>query len=389
MKNMAAPPLPPEEQWKQLRLLGQSEAMKVLRETICRCATSDDPILILGETGTGKESVARACHVLSRRAGEPYVVAHCSAYTETLLESELFGHVKGAFTSAERDRKGRFEAANRGTLFLDEVGTLATTTQVKLLRVLQEHSVERVGSNDPVRVDVRVVAATNEDLLDALRTGRIRQDFYSRIAYLVIEVPPLRERQADVILLADSFLQTALTDHRKARKDLSGGAKHRLLSHKWPGNVRELQAVVSRAAAKVDADAPFIEDSLIEFDTRLILRTAAIDLPASSSADSADARELVARKTVDLLLNGKRPLDGILRGSADVSELLSDLIDGIAEGTARYLETDAGSLLRRNGRLSAILERLGLSPRSGSKSLIAARVEAAVKERFNKANQYE
>lgn len=388
---MASLDPPSEQQWRQLKLLGRSPAMLALRDTVTQYAKSDDPILIIGETGTGKESVAKACHVFSRRArdGEPYVVAHCSAYTETLLESELFGHAKGAFTGAVKDRKGRFEEANRGTLFLDEVGTLATTTQVKLLRVLQEKSVERVGSNKALTIDVRVVAATNEDPGEAVRLGRMRRDFYSRIAFLVIKVPALRQREDDVILLAETFLQAAMCDCRKECKVFSDGAKRHLLSHQWPGNVRELQAVVSRAAAKVDTSSPCIEEDLIEFDPFLSPQRAApgdLELP---SGDVVDVRELVARRTVDLLLNGKRPLDGILKGSADMSELLSDLIEGVAEGAARYLETDEASRLRRNGRLGAILERLGMSPRSGGKSLIAGQIEEAVKERLNRASQHE
>jgi transcriptional regulator with GAF, ATPase, and Fis domain len=386
---MAEPPRPPEEQWKVLKLLGQSPAMLRLREDISRYATSKDPILILGEPGTGKENVARACHVLSGRAGKPFQVAQCSAYTETLLESELFGHIKGAFTGASAQREGRFEAANQGTIFLDEVGTLAASTQVKLLRVLQEKSVERVGSNETIGIDVRVIAATNEDLDEALRAGRMRRDFYSRIAYLVIKVPPLREREEDVILLAETFLQTTLSECGKGRKVLSDGARERLLHHRWPVNVRELQAVVSRAAAKVHRDAPRIEEALIELDPRLLPSDAAQGVLAHPEEDAGGVTELVAQKTVDLLLDGKKPLEGVLKGSAETSELLTDVIEGVAEGAARYLETDPGSRLRRNGRLNVILERLGMSPRSGGKSLLASRVEAAVKERVNRTNQAE
>lgn len=378
---------PPEQQWKTLKLLGRSDAMMALRDDICCYARSNAPILIVGEAGTGKENVARACHVLSVRSGQPFQVAQCSAITETLLESELFGHVKGAFTGANERRIGRFEAADHGTLFLDEVGTLAKSTQVKLLRVLQERCIERVGDNATVAIDIRVIAATNENLDEALRADRIRKDFYSRLAHLEIKVPPLRDRQDDVILLAETFLEHECSENGKGRKPLSEGARRRLISHQWPGNVRELQGVVSRAAARVDDEAPCVDEDLIVFDNRQRLADAPLAIVAGRGCATDGLRERVTQKTVDLLLNGKKPFEGVLKGSAEISELLGEVIEGVVDGAARYLETDAGSLLRRNGGVGMILERLGLSPRSGGKSLLAQRIEAAVKSRVNQAAQ--
>ncbi|MCA9570854.1 MAG: sigma-54-dependent Fis family transcriptional regulator, partial [Myxococcales bacterium] len=226
-----------------VRIIGKSPAFRRLVDLLPKAARSDMSVLIQGETGTGKEVLARALHELSPRKGAPFVAVNCSALSETLLESELFGHVKGAFTGAVSSRRGRFEEADGGTIFLDEIGDVSPVVQVKLLRVLQERTVERVGESAPTAVDVRVVAATNRDLEALMAAGRIREDFYYRIRGVTLEVPPLRERPGDVADLAAHFLER----HGRAPDAWTDAALDRLLAHRWPGNVRELKVVVQRS----------------------------------------------------------------------------------------------------------------------------------------------
>ncbi|HPF34363.1 MAG TPA: sigma 54-interacting transcriptional regulator [Candidatus Krumholzibacteria bacterium] len=225
-------------------MVGRDRRMRDLYRLIQSVAPTDATVLIRGESGTGKELVARAVHAESRRAAGPFVAVNCSALSETLLESELFGHVKGAFTGAVSSRRGRFEEADGGTIFLDEIGDVSPVVQVKLLRVLQERTVERVGESAPTAVDVRVVAATNRDLEALMAAGRIREDFYYRIRGVTLEVPPLRERPGDVADLAAHFLER----HGRAPDAWTDAALDRLLAHRWPGNVRELEHAVEHAA---------------------------------------------------------------------------------------------------------------------------------------------
>jgi DNA-binding NtrC family response regulator len=221
-------------------------AMAEVLSTVARAAPAAVPVLILGESGTGKELVARALHAASGRAAGPFVAVNGASLSPTLLESELFGHERGAFTGAERARKGRFELASGGTFFLDEVGDLPPEVQVKLLRVLQEGTIERVGSAEPIPVDVRVVAATHRDLPAEVAAGRFREDLYYRLAVVAIEIPPLRRRRADIPLLAEHFLAKhgAVAG---ARKQISREAMDRLISYDYPGNVRQLENVVQRS----------------------------------------------------------------------------------------------------------------------------------------------
>jgi transcriptional regulator with PAS, ATPase and Fis domain len=208
-------------------------------------------VLITGETGTGKELLARAVHKSSRRSRQPFVAINCAAFPETLLESELFGYVKGSFTGAERDKRGLIERANRGTLFLDEIAETSAAFQAKLLRVLQEREVRAVGGAKPKRIDVRVVAATNRDLRAEAISGRFREDLYYRLAVFPIHLPPLRERRGDIIPLALHFI-TLHADGRPERT-LTPEAEHLLQSHHWPGNVRELENEIQRALAIGDS----------------------------------------------------------------------------------------------------------------------------------------
>ena len=227
-------------------IVGQSEAMRELFDLIEKVSRTDSTVLISGESGTGKELVARAIHYKSPRRSRPLVAVNCAALPEELLESELFGHVRGAFTGAVRDRRGRFELADRGTISLDEVSEMSPALQVKLLRVLQEREFERVGDTRTVRVDIRVIAATNQDLEELVRQGRFREDLYYRLNVIPIHIPPLRERKSDIPLLLLHFLK-AFNALRGGRVEgFSPEAMNLLMEYDWPGNVRELENLVER-----------------------------------------------------------------------------------------------------------------------------------------------
>ncbi|HEY3962937.1 MAG TPA: sigma-54 dependent transcriptional regulator [Planctomycetaceae bacterium] len=228
-------------------LIGSSPAMQEVYRITRQVAASSATVLLTGETGTGKELIARGIHELSPRASGPYIRVNCGALSESLLESELFGHVKGAFTSAVENRTGRFEAAHGGTIFLDEIDSVSYTLQVKLLRVLQEQEFERVGDNRTIRVDCRVVAATNRDLLDEIEAGRFRDDLYFRLNVVPVYLPPLRERTGDVPLLADFFIRKYAESNNVSISTISDEALAALSRYSWPGNVRELQNYIERA----------------------------------------------------------------------------------------------------------------------------------------------
>jgi transcriptional regulator with GAF, ATPase, and Fis domain len=229
-------------------LVGDCPAIQALRSTVNRLGTTDLAILILGENGTGKEVVARSLHYGSRRRAEPFIAVNCAALTETLLESELFGHEKGAFTDAHESRAGKFELATGGTLFLDEIGDMSLAGQAKLLRVLEEKTIVRVGGSRSIHTDVRVLAATNQNLADLVRSKRFRQDLYFRLNVVSLELPPLRDRGDDIPLLADHFLQQFCLQMGRRTPKLTAAARKRLISHPWPGNVRELRNLMERLA---------------------------------------------------------------------------------------------------------------------------------------------
>jgi two-component system response regulator HydG len=229
-------------------VVGRSPAMREVLDRVMRVGPTDATVLVTGESGTGKELVARALHVASPRSPRPFVPVNCAAITETLLESELFGHARGAFTGAVRARRGLFEEADGGTLFIDEIGETSPGFQAKLLRALQEGEIRRVGESVPVRVDVRVVAATNQDLRRAIIERRFREDLFYRLAVVPLRLPPLRERREDVPLLAAHFLQR-YNQRTASDKVFTAEAVARLLEHDWPGNVRELENAVEHAAA--------------------------------------------------------------------------------------------------------------------------------------------
>jgi two-component system, NtrC family, response regulator HydG len=245
-------------------ILGTSPAMQRVYKVVHQVAPARATVLLTGESGTGKGEIARAIHAKSPRAAKPFVTLHCAALAESLLESELFGHERGAFTGAERRRTGRFEQAHGGTLFLDEVGEIPPSIQVKLLRVLQERAFERVGGNELVKVDVRLIAATNRDLANEVAEGRFREDLFYRLNVVHIDMPPLRVRGNDVLALAEHFLARFADENGKSIRGFSDDALAKIAAHRWPGNVRELENAVERAVVLASGDRIDAEDLPIE-----------------------------------------------------------------------------------------------------------------------------
>ena len=267
-------------------LIGQSSVHKRLLDEIALVGSSDLTVLIAGETGVGKELVAHAIHAASSRADKPFISLNCAALPDTLVESELFGHVRGAFTGATQDRRGKFELANGGTLFLDEVGELSLTVQAKLLRVLQSGQLQRLGSDQEHRVDVRLIAATNRDLAEEVRSGRYRADFYHRLSVYPLKVPALRERGRDVLLLSGFFLEQNRSRMGLGSLRLSPDAQAALMHYSWPGNVRELEHLIGRSTLKALGKCPT--------RPRILTLTAAdLDLPTSAHIQAQPPAEAV------------------------------------------------------------------------------------------------
>ncbi len=291
-------------------IVGESKTMKNIYETIEKVSRSDSSVLITGESGTGKELVARAIHFNSPRKEGPFIRVNCGALAEGVLESELFGHEKGAFTNAFRRKKGRFELAHRGTLFLDEIGDIPLGTQVKLLRVLQEKEFERVGGEETIRVDVRLIAATHRDLSREVEEGRLREDLYYRLYILPIHLPPLKERKEDIPLLAEHFLINLSRELQKPGIVLTQGAMYVLTAYEWPGNIRELANVLERAVVlaegnTIDVDSlgfmaqkkagTKIAERTLDLDTRLA------DLEKQLLSQALEATKGVKAKAARLL----------------------------------------------------------------------------------------
>ena len=272
-------------------ILGRSDAMHVVFATIETVANTSSTVLVSGESGTGKELVARAIHFNSLRRDRPFVAINCGAVPETLLESELFGHVRGAFTGAETNKKGLMEVAEGGTIFLDEIGEMATSMQVKLLRVLQDRRFRRLGGTDEVQADVRIIAATNQDLPKMVADGRFREDLYYRLNVLPIQVPPLRDRVEDIPVLAEHFLEQFATQMGKRVRTISGPALQLLQEHQWRGNVRELQNAIERAVALERTEA--ILPETLPDDVRLgrsAITSATAELPVLGHGFDLEAR---------------------------------------------------------------------------------------------------
>ena len=280
-------------------IVGASPALRCVLDVVEKISDTDSTVLITGESGTGKELVARALHYNSRRADRMFVTVNCGAIPEELLESELFGHVRGAFTNAVSHREGRFALADGGTIFLDEIGDMSPSLQVKLLRVLQDRTFEPVGSSRTQRVDVRVIAATNQDLEEAIRERRFREDLYYRLNVIPIETPPLRARREDVPLLARHFLEVLAHD-KGVRCTLSEAALARLVGHDWPGNVRELENLVERLVV-LKGGGEIDSDDLPSGLGSRSGRTAG-GLPGNLPGESPNFNELVDRFEADLIL---------------------------------------------------------------------------------------
>jgi len=244
-------------------VVGDSPQMRDVIERLRRIAPTDASVLIQGDTGTGKELVAQSIHQNSPRKSKPFVALNCAALSENILESELFGHIKGAFTDASTDRVGKFEFAHGGTMFLDEVGDMPMATQIKLLRVLENGEITRVGSNDPIKVNVRILSATNRDLEEAIESGSFRRDLYHRLKVVTIRLPNLTERSQDIPILIDYFLKQFATKHGKKIKGMSAAARRKMLAYQWSGNVRELRNVVESMVV-VDYDGLLDMDDLPE-----------------------------------------------------------------------------------------------------------------------------
>ncbi|MEZ4453206.1 MAG: sigma-54 dependent transcriptional regulator [Nannocystaceae bacterium] len=306
-------------------ITGASPAMERVFDLVERIAPADASVLLTGESGTGKEMVARAIHHLSRRSQGPFVALNCAAIPEPLFENELFGHVRGAFTGAERDRVGLLRQAHGGTLFLDEVGEMPASAQPKLLRVLQEGRVRPVGSDTESRIDVRLVVATNRDLAGDVASGKFRADLYYRLAVITIQLPPLRERGDDVLLLAEHFLDTLADDAGKPRPEIGDDAAARLLGYSWPGNVRELRNWMEYGLAMVDGN--------VLHAAHLPQTAAALDTlaPPSRGPRAPSSAEL-------------EPLDAVER--RHILKVLA-AVDGNKSQAAKILGIDRKTLLSR------------------------------------------
>lgn len=273
------------EPYKLDQIIGDSSKVRELRQLIQTVAPTNATVLILGESGTGKELIAGALHSLSDRRNKNYIRINCAAIPETLLESELFGHEKGAFTGALKQKPGRVEEADGGTIFLDEIGDMSRPLQAKLLRFLEDGSFTRVGGNEELRVDVRLIAATNRDIIEAIRENHFREDLFHRLNVVQFRPPPLRERSNDVVILAQHFLEHFSKTMRKNVKSCSNTARQKLLSHHWPGNVRELRNVIERAVI-LETHPEIQPENLPDFQLETRLRKAdAAPMPSGGSLD--------------------------------------------------------------------------------------------------------
>jgi len=294
--------IPPDD-YLGVNIIGATPRMQRIFRFVSKVAPTESAVLITGESGTGKELVARSIHIQSSRANHPFLAVNTGALPENLLESELFGHVRGAFTGATVDKKGLFEQADGGTLFLDEVGELAPQSQVKLLRALQDGEVRRVGSNESVRVDVRPISATNKDLRKAMEEGTFREDLYYRLNVFHIHLPPLRDRREDIPLLVGYFLDKYTRRMHKTLRGFSEDAQYLLLKYEYPGNVRELENAIQRAVAVADGDVARPEDLPADMrrprQLQLESPPAGADIPDGLSLE--DVESLYIRRTLDRL----------------------------------------------------------------------------------------
>jgi len=286
------------EAYRLEHIIGESPKIKALRQLVQTVAPTNATVLILGESGTGKELIAGALHTLSQRRQQNYVRINCAAIPETLLESELFGHEKGAFTGALRQKAGRVEEADGGTIFLDEIGDMSRPLQAKLLRFLEDGTFTRVGGNQELRVNVRLIAATNRDIIDAIRQNHFREDLFHRLNVVQFQPPPLRERGPDILVLAEHFLRHFNLTMNKSIRAISGSAQQKLMAHHWPGNVRELRNVMERAVILELGDEVQAE-SLPDFALEMRLRKGDYNVPSPE----ASLEDRVAQYEKDLIIN--------------------------------------------------------------------------------------
>ncbi|TAK15316.1 MAG: sigma-54-dependent Fis family transcriptional regulator [Acidobacteria bacterium] len=304
---------------RPLVIVGDSPIMTSLREQIAMAAPTNGRVLISGENGTGKELVARQVHAMSHRKQGPFIEVNCAAIPEELIESELFGHLKGAFTGAVADRRGKFELASGGTLFLDEVGDMSLKTQAKVLRALQEQVIEPVGGHSSVRVDVRILAATNKDLSEEIKAGRFREDLFFRLNVIPLAVPPLRERGNDVIRLAEHFISEFAGEYGRRVKHLAPEAQRAMRAYHWPGNVRELRNVIERLMIMVPSDTIAVDDLwFLEGQFEAPVRTPSA-APARPTTPDAVVPLYEARDTWEreYLLKALAAFDGNMSRTAD------------------------------------------------------------------------
>lgn len=283
-----------ESKTRVSKLIGKSNVMSKLMDLINQVADSKASVIITGESGVGKEVVANALHELSSRSEEPLVKVHCAALSETLLESELFGHEKGAFTGATATKKGRFELANNGTVFLDEIGEINLSTQVKLLRVLQERNFERVGGEQPIDVDVRVITATNRDLQEEIKKGNFREDLFYRLNVVNIHIPPLRERKEDIPLLVSSFINEFAAENTKKVEGIDVKASRLLTAYSWPGNIRELRNTIESAVVMSSGNLIGVDDLPVQ--VREGSDQDSISIPMGSTM--AEAEKIIISETL-------------------------------------------------------------------------------------------
>ena len=287
-----------EEAAEGVQLIGDSPAIEAVRSTARRIADTDLAILVLGENGTGKEVVAQSIHYLSSRREQPFIAVNCAALTETLLESELFGHEKGAFTDAHDTRAGKFELASGGTLFLDEIGDMSLSGQAKLLRVLEDKTVVRVGGSTPIHTEVRILAATNQDLAKMVREKKFREDLFFRLNVVSLKLPPLRERGNDILLLAEYFLNQFCQTMGRRTPSFSAASKKQLLNHTWPGNVRELRNLMERLAYLSAGNRVEVED-LAFIDAGSDGESVRLDLNSTLSEATRDFQQEYIRQMID------------------------------------------------------------------------------------------
>jgi two-component system NtrC family response regulator len=313
-------------------IIGRSKSMQEIFRLIERVAVSDISVLICGESGTGKELVAQAIHRQSQRRNNPFIIVNCGAIPENLLESELFGHEKGAFTGAHAQKRGKFEMAHCGTLFLDEIGELAPALQVKLLRFLQDRRIERVGGNQSIELDVRIIAASNRDLKKEMENHVFREDLYYRLKVVPVDIPPLRKRREDIVPLAQHFLQKFCQEHRKPLVGLSTEAEAALLTHPWAGNVRELENLISRAvvlsphAMLKPSDLGFVMDR-IPTDVNLKLAKQAIERDFIKTALERN-RGIISRAARELGISRVNLYELVEKYKIQIQEFKFPRVDG-------------------------------------------------------------